>query len=66
MINIQNFQSDLLKIDKKPYKDFDIYYIGYITSNGSNLPIKFEDWIAGLFTDTKYGSMKKTKIMRTT
>ena len=30
IINIQNFQSNLLKIDKKPYKDFDIYYIGYI------------------------------------
>ena len=31
MINIQNFHSNLLKIDKKPYKDFDIYYVGYIT-----------------------------------
>ena len=31
MINIKNFHSNLLKIDKKPYKDFDIYYIGYIT-----------------------------------
>ena len=31
MINIQKFHSNLLKIDKKPYKDFDIYYIGYIT-----------------------------------
>ena len=31
MINIRNFQSDLLKMDKKPYKDIDIYYIGYIT-----------------------------------
>ena len=31
MIDIRNFQSNLLKIDKKPYKDFDIYYIGYIT-----------------------------------
>ena len=30
MINIQNFQSNLSKTDKKPYKDFDIYYIGYI------------------------------------
>ena len=30
MIDIKNFQSNLLKIDKKPYKDFDIYYIGYI------------------------------------
>ena len=31
MIDIRNFQPNLLKIDKKPYKDIDIYYIGYIT-----------------------------------
>ena len=31
IINIKNFQSNLLKIDKKPYKDLDIYYIGYVT-----------------------------------
>ena len=31
MINIKNFHSNLLKIDKKPHKDFDIYYVGYIT-----------------------------------
>ena len=31
MINIRNFHSILLKIDKKPHNDFDIYYIGYIT-----------------------------------
>ena len=30
MIDIRNFQSNLLKIDKNPYKDIDIYYIGYI------------------------------------
>ena len=30
LINIKNFHSNLLEIDKKPYKDFDIYYIGYI------------------------------------
>ena len=30
MINIKDFHSNLLKIDKKPYKDLDIYYIGYI------------------------------------
>ena len=30
MINIRNFHSNLLRIDKKPYKDIDIYYIGYI------------------------------------
>ena len=31
IIDIKNFQSNLLKIEKKPYKDIDIYYIGYIT-----------------------------------
>ena len=30
MINIKNFHSNLLKINKKSYKDIDIYYIGYI------------------------------------
>ena len=31
MINIKIFNSIILKIDKKSYKDFDIYYVGYIT-----------------------------------
>ena len=31
MINIKDFDSNLLKIDKKSYKNVDIYYIGYIT-----------------------------------
>ena len=31
MINIKNFDSNLLKIDKKSYKKIDIYYIGDIT-----------------------------------
>ena len=31
MINLKNFESNLLKIDKKHYKGIDIYYIGYIT-----------------------------------
>ena len=31
MIDIKNFHLNLLKIDKKPCKDIDIYYIGYIT-----------------------------------
>ena len=29
--NTEEFNSSLLKIDKKPYKDIDIDYIGYIT-----------------------------------
>ena len=31
IINIEEFDSNLLRIDKKSYKDIDIYYIGYIT-----------------------------------
>ena len=32
MINIKYFDSDLPKIDKKSYRNIDIYYIGYITT----------------------------------
>ena len=31
MISLENFDSNLLKIDKKHYKGINIYYIGYIT-----------------------------------
>ena len=31
IINIKDFHSNLLRIDKKQYKDIDIYYFGYIT-----------------------------------
>ena len=31
MINIKNFDPNLLETDKKSYKNIDIYYIGYIT-----------------------------------
>ena len=31
IINIEEFDSNVLKIDKESYKDIDIYYIGYIT-----------------------------------
>ena len=31
MINIKNFDPNLLKINKKLYRDFDIYYTGYDT-----------------------------------
>ena len=36
MINIKDFDSNLLKIDKKSYKNVDIYYIGYITTKDSD------------------------------
>ena len=31
IINTEEFNSSLLKIGKKSYKDIDIYYTGYIT-----------------------------------
>ena len=31
IINIEEFNSNLLKIDRKSHKDLGIYYIGYIT-----------------------------------
>ena len=31
IINLKSFESNLLKNDKKHYKDIDVYYIGYIT-----------------------------------
>ena len=36
MINIANFDPNLLKIDKKSYKNIDIYDIGYITMKESD------------------------------
>ena len=30
MVNIEDFHSNLLEINKKSYKDIDIYYISYI------------------------------------
>ena len=36
MINIKDFDSYLLKIDKKSYKNADIYCIGYITMKDSD------------------------------
>ena len=31
MVNIKDFHSNLLNIEKKSHKDIDVYYIGYIT-----------------------------------
>ena len=40
-IDLKDFDAKLLKIDKKDYKDIDIYYIGYVTvkkiANCSNI-----------------------------
>ena len=35
IISIKNFSANLSKIDKKSYKNIDIYYIGYVIKNDS-------------------------------
>ena len=51
MIDIRKFEPNLLKIDKKSYRDFDSYYIGYLTikkfsnCNGDWDYEKFVAWI---------------------
>ena len=32
-INLKDFNTRLLKVDKKTYKEVDVYYIGYVTVN---------------------------------
>ena len=36
MVNIEDFDPSLLKIDKKSYKNINIFYIGYITVKDSD------------------------------
>ena len=36
IINLENFDAGLLKIDKKSNKDINIYYIGYIKKKEEN------------------------------
>ena len=40
MTNLSNFSMNNLKLDKKIWKDIDVYYIGYVDKN------KPEDWCA--------------------
>ena len=61
VIDINNFEARLLKIDKKSYKNIDIYYIGYITINKiddcknihSVNPLNFHIDHANLYIDEK-------------
>ena len=40
IINLKNFKSNLLKIDKKSYKNISIYNIGYITIKKKMMTVK--------------------------
>ena len=68
MINLKNFESNLLKIDKKSSKNIDIYNTGYITikktddyeSIYSVYPLYLRDNHANGYIDKK--KKKKMKI----
>ena len=55
IIDIKDFQSNLLKIDKKQYKDIDIYYIGHITIIRSVNPLYLIIYSATGYFKEKYG-----------
>ena len=61
MINIKDFDSNLLKLDKKSFKNISIYYIGYITKKekykiNSVNPLYLPDHEIDGFTEEKEGS----------
>ena len=66
MINIKNLDSNLLKIDKKSYKNIDIYCIGYITikSIGDYESIHSVNPLYFIISDT-LDTLKEAKEMNT-
>ena len=55
MINIEDSDPNLVKIDKNLYKNMDIYYVGYITMKDSDYkitktvnPLYLKKWIGTL------------------
>ena len=65
MLNIKNFDSNLLKIDKKSYKNIDIYYIGYITIKNFDYVNIHNVYLLYFITDEVDGSTeeKNTKFL---
>ena len=39
LINIKDFDSSLLKLDKKSFKNISVYYIGYITKKKMSIKL---------------------------
>ena len=60
MIDIKTFDSKMLKLDKKSYKNLDIYNIGYVTSkkNGYGYDINSVNPLY-LLIDNAYGYIEE-------
>ena len=61
-INIENFNPDLLKIDKKSYKNIGIYYIAYITIRDSKYVNIHSVNLLYIIINEVNGSTKKMEI----
>ena len=61
IINIKNFDPNLLKIDKKSCKSIYIYYIGYITMKDSDCVKINSVNPLYLIIDRVYGCIKEKK-----
>ena len=48
MINNKDFDSNLLKIDKKSNKNNGTYYIGYITDKNKEVLVKYTEFCDGI------------------
>ena len=60
IINLKKFESKLLKIDKKSYKDIGIYNIGYITIKKKMMIVKiFTAWILCIYLIMLVDILKK-------
>ena len=61
IINLESFRSNLLKIDKKSYKDIGMYNIGYITNKKNLVIVKiFTVWILCVYVlPMQTGILKK-------
>ena len=62
IIELGNFDSSLLKIDKKSYKDIDIYNIGYITIKKMVIVKVFTAWILCIYVLITQADILKKKV----
>ena len=62
IIELENFASSLLKIDKKSYKDISIYNIGYITIKKLVIVKIFTMWILCIYVLITQADISKKKV----
>ena len=59
MITIKNFDPNLLKIEKKPYQNIDIFYIGYMTMKNTGYYVFIVSILCIFFVGEVYGRIEE-------